>query len=82
MQALVDTLPDLRAEVEAETLCDTLSNAQALVETLADSLAEVEQDTLGDTLSDALELVDTLANLSKHWFTGWLTGKHRWRQRW
>ena len=80
-QALVDTLADLQAEVEAEMLDDKLSNAQALVETLADSPVEVEGETLGDTMSDAQALVDTLADLRKHWSTRWLTCKQRWRQR-
>ena len=50
----MDTLADLQAEVEAETLGATLSDAQAL----GDKLAE----TLCDTLSDAQALVDTLAD--------------------
>ena len=48
--------------MEAETLGDTLSDAQALVATLADSLAEVEAEALGDTLSDAQAMVDTVAD--------------------
>ena len=35
-QAVVETLAGSDAEVEAETLCDTLSDAQAMVEMLAD----------------------------------------------
>ena len=46
--------------MEAETLGDTLSDAQALGHKLADSIAEVEAETLGDTLSDAQEMVDML----------------------
>ena len=56
--------------MEAETLGDTLSDAQAVVDTLVASQAEVEAETLGDTLSDAQALVDS-----------WLTRKQRWRQR-
>ena len=74
-------MADSQAEVEAETLCDTLSNAQALVETLADSLAELQAETLGDTLSDAQALVDTLPDLRKVLSTRWLTRKQTWRQR-
>ena len=36
LPALVDTLDDSLAEVEAGTLGDTLSDAQAVVDTLAD----------------------------------------------
>ena len=46
--------------MEAETVGDTLSDAQALVDRLADSLSEVEGETLGDTLSDAQALVHTM----------------------
>ena len=63
--------------MEAETVGDTLSDAQALVDRLADSLAEVEADTLGDTLSNAQALVDTLADLRKHWSKRFLTRKQR-----
>ena len=35
--------------MEAETLGDTLSDAQALVDTLVASQAEVQEETLGDT---------------------------------
>ena len=40
-QALVDTLADSVAEVEAEAAGDTVSDSEALVDTLANSLAEV-----------------------------------------
>ena len=40
---MVNTLVESQAEVEAETLCNTLSDAQPLVDTLAESKAEVEQ---------------------------------------
>ena len=36
MQALVDMLAASQAEVEAETVCDKLSDVQALVDKLAD----------------------------------------------
>ena len=55
--ALVDTLTDTQAEVEAVTLGDTRGDGHALVNSLADTLAEVE--AVGDTRGDALELVDT-----------------------
>ena len=42
-------LADSQAEMEAETLGGTLSDALALVDTLGDSQAEVEAQTLGDT---------------------------------
>ena len=48
--------------MEAETLGDTLSDAQALIDKVADSLAEVKVDTLGDTLSDVQALVETVAD--------------------
>ena len=48
------------AEVEAEMLGNTHSNAQALVDTLVDSLAEVQAAAIGDTLSDAQQMVDML----------------------
>ena len=53
--------------MEAETLGNTLSDAQALVDTVADSLAKVEAGTLGDTLSNAKALVETLADFRKYW---------------
>ena len=46
-------MSDSVAEVDVETLGDTLRDAQALVDELADSLAEVEKETLDNTLSDA-----------------------------
>ena len=66
-----------QAEVEAETLDNTLSDGKALVDTLADSEAEVEEETLGDTLSVAQALVHTLADFRKHWSTRLLTRKQR-----
>ena len=39
-QALHDTLADSLAEVDAETLGDTLSDAHPMVETLADMVEE------------------------------------------
>ena len=78
---MVETLANSQAEVEAESLPDTLSDAQALVEKLADSVAEVEKETLGDTRSDAQAHVDTLAKFRKHCSTCCMTRKHRWRQR-
>ena len=62
---MVNTLVESQAEVEAETLWDTLSDAQALVDTLPESLAEVKAETQGDTLSDSQPLVDTPADLRK-----------------
>ena len=35
-QAVVNTLVEWQADVKAETLCDTLSDAQAMVDTLSD----------------------------------------------
>ena len=61
-KALVDNLADAFAEVQAETLAKTRSNAQVLVDTLAGTLAEVEAETLVDTRGDAQELVDILAD--------------------
>ena len=81
VQALFETPPESLAEEERWTLYDTLSDAQALVETLAYSQAEVEAETPGETRGDAKTLVDTLADLRKHWSTGWLTHKQRFRQK-
>ena len=61
-QALVDTMADSLAELEAARLAATLSDAQALVDTLGDSQGEVEGQTLGDKLSDAQALFDTLVD--------------------
>ena len=77
---MVDTVGDSEAEVEAETLDDTLIDVQALVDTLANSQTEVLAETLGDRLSDAHAQVDTLPDLRRHWSTRWLTRKQRWRQ--
>ena len=74
-------MADLEAEVKAETLGNTLSDAQALLDTMADSKAKVGAETLGDKLSVAQEAVETFAELHQHWPTRWLTRKHRWRQR-
>ena len=86
-------MADTPAEVEAETLGDTRSDAHALVDTLADSLAEVEAETPFDTRSDTQALLDPVADslaegkgrdTSRH--TGrfvrtgrhWLTRVRRW----
>ena len=74
-------LRDSQAEVEAQTLGDTLSDVQALVEKLAESQAVLEAEILGDTLSDSQALVHTLAALHNHWSTLWVTCKQRWRQK-
>ena len=47
--ALVDTLADTLAQVEAVTLGDIRGDAHALVDSLHETLAEVEAMKLGDT---------------------------------
>ena len=59
---MVDTLPDSQAQIEAETLGDTLSDAQTVVDTLVALQAVVEAETLGDTQSDMQAMVDTVAD--------------------
>ena len=59
-QALLDTLGDTLAEVEAETLGDT--RAMRRHDTVAASLPELEAETLGDTLSVPQALVKSLAH--------------------
>ena len=56
--------------MEAETLGETVSDAQAVFDTLVASQAEVETETLGDTQSDMQARL-----------TRWLTRKQRYRQR-
>ena len=48
--------------MEAETVGDTLSDAQTMVDTLAYSVAEVAKRSKGDTRRAAQALVDTLAD--------------------
>ena len=43
-QALVNSVADSLAEVEAETLGDTLSDARALIESLAETVAELSPE--------------------------------------
>ena len=54
---------DSLAEVDVETLGDTVSDAHALVKSLADTVAEVEVETPGETRGDAQALLDTVAAL-------------------
>ena len=61
-QALHDTLADSLAEVDVETLGDTLTDAHALVVTLADTVAEV-----------ARSQHVTHGAMLRHWTTLWLT---------
>ena len=46
-------MADSLAEVEAETLGDSLTDAQELVDTLAELVADEEVETPGDTRGDA-----------------------------
>ena len=61
-KAVVETLADTLAEVDAVTLADTVGDALALVDTFAEPIEEVEAETLGDTRGDAEALVDTMAD--------------------
>ena len=67
--------------MEAETLGDTLSDAQAVVDTLSDWVADMEAEMVREKLSDAQAMVDKLAAFRKYWSTRWLTRKQRYGQR-
>ena len=61
VHALVDSLTDILAAMEAMTLGDARGDAHALVYNLADTLAEVEAVTVGDARRVTHVLVVTLA---------------------